>query len=951
MTMTADLLKTRRFLPLLITQFLGALNDNLFKNALLTLVTVKMTAQSDILSNLIAGLFILPFFLFSATAGQMADKYPRDRIARILKVTELVLMIGVAVAYYWYNLPLLVVIMTLMGAQSAFFGPVKYALLPQQLQPQELVAGNAYIESSTYMAILLGLILGTLLPTTATVAVLITLAAAGYLSARQVPHAPAPRPQLKIAKNVFVSTVENFRFLRKHRLIFMSILGATWFWIIGALVAVQIYPLCGKILNTGEGVITFFLVLFSVGVAVGSFCCSRILKGFIHATYVPLSAVGMGVSLFLLYWFSSSYPTPAEKISFTVFFSQPHAFGISFNLFALAFWGGMYIIPLNAFMQSRAPKAYVATVIAGNNIFNALGMALAAVFAIVFLAFGFSLPQLFLTMAFFSALVSLYICALLPDALTRSLVQSLLGLLFHSRVSGIANFKRAGSKVLIVCNHVSLLDGVLLAAFMPERITFAINTGWTQKWFIPVIRLLVDFYPIDPANPLSVRALAEEIKKGRKVMIFPEGRVTTTGAMMKVYEGAGVIAAKAGAKILPVRINGAQYSKFSYLKDKFPTRWFPCITLSIMEPCRFDSPAGGREARHRVAQRLYNLMAEMIYKTADCKSSLSAALLFAAQTCRNRHVAAQEPGRRPLTFGSLLRRSYVLAAALRRCCPQIGRVRLRLCGGIDHLVLFFAVQLSGKIAEFVPEGEMTTEEPLLSSLAEVPVSWGDKIRGFWAWLRRRSPAVSPDALALILPDGRGGTVGLSHRNLLATCNQLNTVLPLNVRDRVVNVLPPYTVTGFGLATLLPLFSGSRILFYPHPGHSRIIAELCYDNEATVLFGDEAVFAGCGEAAHPYDFFSLRCALADNSLTAETFDLWVKKFGVRILEGWVPQACGAAVSFNTPLYNRWGSCGALLPGVSYQNGVLKSDSFAGGKFVPPSALQFDDDGYLYPPADC
>ncbi len=246
---------------------------------------------------------------------------------------------------------------------------------------------------------------------------------------------------------------------------------------------------------------------------------------------------------------------------------------------------------------------------------------------------------------------------------------------------------------------------------------------------------------------------------------------------------------------------------------------------------------------------------------------------------------------------------------------------------------------------------MTTEEPLLSSLTEVPVSRGDKIRGFWGLLRRRSPAVSPDAIALILPDGRGGTVELSHRNLLAACNQLNTVLPLNVRDRVLNVLPPYTVTGFGPATLLPLFSGSRILFYPHPGHGRIIAELCYDNEATVLFGDETVFAGCGEAAHPYDFFSLRCALADSSLTAQTFDLWVKKFGVRILEGWVPQACGAAVSFNTPLYNRWGSCGALLPGVSYRNGVLKSDSFAGGKFVPSSALQFDDDGYLCPPADC
>ena len=175
----------------------------------------------------------------------------------------------------------------------------------------------------------------------------------------------------------------------------MSILGATWFWTVGALVAVQIYPLCGKILNAGEGVITLFLVLFSVGVAVGSYCCNRLLKGFVHTTYVPLSAVGMGVSLFLLYLFTDGYPTPAEKVSFVAFFSQPYALGLSFNLFALAFWGGMYIIPLNAFMQSRAPKAYVATVIAGNNIFNALGMVLSAFFAVVFLSLGFTLPQRF----------------------------------------------------------------------------------------------------------------------------------------------------------------------------------------------------------------------------------------------------------------------------------------------------------------------------------------------------------------------------------------------------------------------------------------------------------------------------------------------------------------------------------------------------------------------------
>ncbi len=944
--MNANLLKTKRFLPLMITQFLGAFNDNLFKNALLTLVTIKMTSQADILSNLIAGLFILPFFLCSAVAGEIADKYPRDRIACVLKVVELVLMLGVAVAYCWYNLPLLIIIMTMMGAQSAFFGPVKYALLPQHLEPKELVAGNAYIESTTYMAILFGLILGTLLPIGTTIFLLIILAFCGWLAARQIPFSPAPRPNVTISANIFAATMENFRFLLKHRQVLMSILGATWFWVIGALVAVQIYPLCGQILNTGEGVITFFLILFSCGVAAGSFCCNRILKGFIHATYVPLSAVGMGICLFLLYWFAEGYPTPAEKISFGCFFSQQHAFGFSLTLFALAFWGGMYIIPLNAFMQSRAPKAHMAAVIAGNNILNALGMVAVAVFAVVFLSLGFSLPHLFLVMALFSAAVAVYICALLPDALIRSLIQGLLKFFFHTKVNGIANFRRAGRKALIISNHVSLLDGVLLAAFMPERITFAINTGWTQKWFMPVIRLLVDFYPVDPQNPLSVRALVEEIKKGRKVMIFPEGRVTTTGAMMKVYEGAGIIAARAGAKLLPVRINGAQYSKFSYLKDKYPTRWFPEITLNILEPCRFSAVTGGsREERHKIARRLYGLMTDMMYKTAENKTCLYEALLFAAKTYGRRHIVAMEPGQPSLTYARLLFQSAVLAASIRRRWPKALSIGIKPSSGINGLILLFAVQAAGKTAVILDKKNLSANMLALEKAGDVAVYIQDRLRGVWSYLWRFCPQTHANNTALILPKEKGGRVALTHNNILAGCSQINTVLPFNAKDKVLNALPLSSVMGLNLATLLPLFSGGQILFCPQRSAGRVVAEMCYDNEATVLFGNEDLFSASGAAAHPYDFFSLRYALSDSSLKEETFDLWIKKFGVRILAGGLLPSAGAAISFNTPLYNRFGTAGSLLPGITVDGRRLLSASFAGGRAELPEGFYFDDDGYL------
>ena len=951
--MTAELLKTKRFLPLLIVQFLGALNDNMFKNALLTLVALKMTELSGVLSNVIAGLFILPFFLFSAMAGEIADKYPRDKIARILKLVELLLMMGVAAAYYWQSLPLLVVLLTLMGAQSAFFGPVKYSLLPQHLQPEELIAGNAYIESTTYLAILLGLVLGTLLPIPLTIGLLITLALVGWVASQKIPASPAPRPALKLHKNILAVSWQNFCFLRKHPAILQSILGATWFWIIGALVAVQIYPLCSQILHTGAGVITFFLILFSIGVAVGSFCCNRLLRGFIHTTYVPLSAVGMAVSLFLLCRYSYNYPTPPAEIGFVDFLTAPHAFAISCNLFLLAFWGGLYIIPLNAFMQNRAPKAYVATVIAGNNIFNALGMAAIAVFAAVFLGVGFSLSYLFLTAGIMTLSVAVYICALLPDAFTRSLVQSLLRFLFRARVEGLENFKKAGKKVLIISNHVSLLDGVLLAAFMPERITFAINTGWTQKWFIPIIRLLVDFYPIDTANPLSLRALIDEIKHGRKVMIFPEGRVTVTGTMMKVYEGAAVIAAKAGAKILPLRINGAQYSKFSYLKGKVKTEWLPQITLNILPAETFAMPdkvAG----RHLIAKRLYDLMARNMFDTANIKQTLPAALQHSIVASEAK-ITAAESGK-TFSFAELQKQSRQLCRALQKVAADKQRIGLLLEDKLQNLRLFWALQYLGKTAVILSAENAAAE----AEAAGVTLIIGDKpdiktenitfVAAKDLQRRRLCTLGQPtnaDNPALILFDGLRPLVFTS-QNLLAAVAQLAIVQPLNKNDICLNGWAPSQAAFWTLALLHPLFAGAEIVLTAATTHAREIAEICYDRQITAVSGNANMLSDWGNTAHPYDFFAANYVVCCDNVAPDSdlCDLWVKKFGLRILSGWLPDSAGCIITLNSRIYNKLQSCGCCLPGIDWDDNSFRGSNFATKTYTPDSLLpHFDAEGFV------
>lgn len=959
--MSDNLLKSKRFLPLLLTQFFGALNDNLFKNALLMLVTLRMAEKADILSNVIAALFIIPFFLFSATAGEVSDKYDRSRVARTLKVMELILMLGVGVVYLIQSLPCLVVLLALMGVQSAFFGPVKYSLLPQQLKPDELVAGNAYVEASTYVAILLGLILGTLLPITGVILLLIALAVAGVLSAWNIPKAKAMRPKSIISKNIFKATAQTLSLIHQNKIVFRSILGATWFWTIGAFIAVQIYPLSGNILHVSNTVITFFLILFSVGVALGSLACERLMKEVIHTTYIPITALAIGVCFYALYALTTGYPTFNDVVGFSdFFFMRPHAIGISLSLFFLAFFGGLYIVPLNALIQAKAPKAYTATVIGGNNILNAAGMAGISILAILLLSIGFTIPQLFLLVAIASIGVFFYICKLLPDALLRSILQGLFGLLFRVHLDGIQNFKKAGNRVLLVANHTSLLDGLLIATFMPDRVTFAINTDWAKKWFIKPFGLLVDLYPLDPTNPMAIRSLINEVKKNKKVMIFPEGRISVTGGLMKVYEGAGVVAQKAEAKIVPVRINGAQFSKFSYLKNKLKTRAFPKINMTILPPRKFTIPESivGRDQRHYISMQLYDLMADMMYETSNINEHLFDSLLKSADLYGWNQKIAEDISRKPLTYNGLVKKSYILGKAYESAFKE-EFVALMLPNGLANVVSFFALQSVDKVPVMLnfSQGiqqiiscintvkvktvitsklfvrlahleevvkaieENGTKIIYLEHFAkEMPLS--DKIKGYAKHLNEEKPKHSADKPAVVLftsgSEGMPKAVLLSHKNLQANRYQITSIMAFNSSDVFFNALPMFHSFGLSVGTVIPILSGIKTFFYPSPLHYRIVPELVYDTNATIVCGTDTFFFGYGRMGHPYDFFNMKYAVVGGEKLKETTaDLWMKKFGVRILEGYGSTETAPVLALNTPMNVKFGTVGRFVPHINYK----------------------------------
>jgi acyl-[acyl-carrier-protein]-phospholipid O-acyltransferase/long-chain-fatty-acid--[acyl-carrier-protein] ligase len=416
--MIPELLKVRRFLPLFITQFLGAFNDNAFKNALVILITYQAAQatgeNAQVLVTVAAGLFMLPYLLFSATAGQLADKYDRGQIARYVKLVEIGLMTLAAIGFFTGQIYFLLVVLFGMGVHSTFFGPIKYALLPQHLKENELLAGNAYIEAGTFLAILTGTIVGGLLVMhelgrELISAAIIGCAVLGYISSRSIPAATAPSPDLKINWNIAKETWNIVRNDRENKRVWRCILGISWFWLVGATFLSQFPTFAKDTLHADETVVTLFLVAFSLGIGIGSLLCNRLLKGEVKSTYVPIALFGISVfTIDLVFASTAVVLDSAAIVGVSQFLSHLPNWRILFDLSAIAICGGIYVVPLYAIMQQDSHPESRARTIATNNVINALFMVGAAIATVLMLGAEFTVPQVFLTMAIANAPVVLY---------------------------------------------------------------------------------------------------------------------------------------------------------------------------------------------------------------------------------------------------------------------------------------------------------------------------------------------------------------------------------------------------------------------------------------------------------------------------------------------------------------------------------------------------------------
>ncbi|AOK29966.1 MULTISPECIES: MFS transporter [Burkholderia] len=599
-----DLLRERRFAPFFATQFLGALNDNVFKIGFTSLVTYQTAKFSGVdpktAAFLISAVFILPFVLFSATAGQIADKYDKARLTRFVKSFEIVLMAIGAAGFVTHSAPLLYLCTFMMGMHSTLFGPVKYSYLPQHLSDRELVGGNGLVEMGTFVAILIGTIIGGAAAGIAgrgewLLAVsCVAIAVAGRGAAACVPITPAPQPDLMINWNPFSETARNLRLARENRTVFLSLLGISWLWFVGATFLTSFFGFAKDVLSANPDVVTVLLATFSIGIGLGSLLCERLSRRRVEIGLVPLGSLGISAFAIELYFASHALPAQAHLLTVGEFLGAAAHWRILADLFLLAMFGGFYSVPLYALIQSRSAPTHRARIIAANNILNALFMIVSALMAMLLTKAGVSIPGIFLVTGLLNVIVAGYIYSLVPEFLLRFVAWVLVHTFYRIRLVHPERLPEQGA-ALLVCNHVSYVDALVLAAASPRPIRFVMdhrifqtrvaNWAFRHAKAIPIAPRHEDPALLERAYDACEAALRE----GELVCIFPEGKLTRTGEINPFHHGLTEILQRVSVPVLPMALRGLWGSVFSRHEDAHwprPVRRgvMSRLTLAVGEP-------------------------------------------------------------------------------------------------------------------------------------------------------------------------------------------------------------------------------------------------------------------------------------------------------------------------------------------------------------------------------
>ena len=1005
--MSLALLKTRRFAPLFWCQFLSAFNDNVLKNALVIFILFRLqVAGGDSLVTLAGGAFIAPFLLVSAVGGQLADRYDKALVARRLKLAEISAAVLAAAGFLLPSLPLLFAALVAFGTFGALFGPVKYGILPDHLEREELGSGNALIEGATFLAILLGTVVGGLAvrgqgDPIALVIGMLVVAGLCFATSLLIPHTKAGAPDTRIDPNIARSTGRLLAELWRDARLWRCGVTTSLFWAVGAIMLSLLAPLVTHVLRGSETVVTTDLAVFAVAIAVGSgiaawLCGGRILL--LPTVIGTLIVAAASLDLGLWLWRSPLGEAGGPLLEPAAFFATAAGWRSALDLALVAVGGGLMIVPSFAAVQAWADPARRARAVAAVNILNAAFMVVASLVVAALQGAGVGLPALFVGIGVLALLSAVWMAATLPTNAFRDGISMLFNVLYRLEVKGLENLDRAGPNPIVALNHVSFLDAAIALTVLPRDPVFAIDHAIAQRpWVKPFLRF-TRAMPLDPTRPLATRALINAVREGETLVIFPEGRLTVTGSLMKVYDGAGLIADKTGVPVVPVRIQGPEATVFSRLnRAQVRKRWFPKITVTLLphETLRVGDALKGRARRRAAGAALYDIMSDLVFRTEPTGRTVVEAVLQAGAEQGWSRVALEDPVTGTLTFRRLAIGTRLLARKIEPMVPLGGPIGLMLPSANGAAVAFLAVVSAGRVPAMINftagasavlaacrAAEVTTVltarsfierarlEKLVAAIeGQVRLVYLDEVRaGFTgidklrAALGHRRPLHSrtaDDPVAILFTSGSEGSpkgVVLSHRGMLANAAQAAARIDFGRSDLVFNVLPMFHAFGLTIGFVLPVVSGVRVYLYPSPLHYRLVPELVYATNATILFGTDTFLAGYARAANPYDFRSLRYVMAGAEPVKEaTRKAWAEKFGLRILEGYGITEASPAVALNTPMFNKFGSVGRALPGIETRLEAVDGISEGGrlairGPNVMLGYLKDDRPGVLQPPPD-
>ena len=985
------------YFPLVLTAFLGALNDNLVKAAIVVFAALSVPADQAATTGLMAGaLLMAPFVLFSGWAGILADRCEKARLIRMVKWSELGLAVAATAAMASGSLPAMLAVIFGLGAQSAFFGPLKLGWLPERLRPDQLVAANGHLDTATFLAILGGTVAGGLLAGPATLvwvgAAAIVLALAGLGFAHMLPVEQAADPDLAVPANPLAGNRDILKALFADRVAGRAALLDCWFWAAGAVYLGTLPAFLQERLGGGQVLLTAVMALFATGIGAGAITAARRLKGEISTRLLLPASALIAAAAFGLW---AGFDALAPGAGLAGLFASPSGLVVAACLFTVAFAGGLFAIPLKAVIQSRAGAGERARVMAGFNLLSSLGVVLASLAMSGAVALGLGLSQIFLATALSALLALACSIAFFPRPALKALGRILLKTWFRVEIEGKEHLSARGP-VVFVSNHVSFADGPLLYSLIGRDIRVAVTTSWAKGKLLGRLAEALGIASMDPTSPMAAKGLARGVREGGAALIFPEGRISTHGALMKVYPGTAWLVDAAEAPVVPIHIEGLEASRVTRPIAGMARRLFPKVRIRVGAPRRIElgEDLKGSERREAARRALQDVLETSRFEALAAHASIPHAFAASCRSLDARATALSDPMGTALTRRKLAIGAAAFSALLTERTEEGEHVGVLLPGVAAAPVVLMGLWRAGRVAAIL--NPTLGPDPMLSAIDTagirriltsrafveqagigetvagieaqgVEILWTDdlkagiggvaKLRAAIAARRATDVAVFSRTPAVVLftsgTEGAPKGVVLSHGNLVANVAQIRARTDVSPLDRVLSALPLFHSFGLTAGVLMPLLAGAPVMLYPSPLHYRVVPEMAYGHRATLIFGTDTFLAGWGKRADPYDFSSVRAAIAGAEPVKEaTRKLWSERFGVRILEGFGATEAGPVIALNTPMENRPGTVGRPLAGIETRleeaPGIAGHRLWIRGPNVMRGYLLASDKGVLHPP---